>query len=77
MDNDEHYIISQNKSFCITYMSGWLGCKNLGTKIRVVNIPPSSTWRVGKDDSRAKALIICFMDIERIEKRFSIQENGT
>ena len=68
MDKDEHYIrkISQKESFCITYTSGWLGCKNLRTKIRVLDIPFASTWRVGKDDSRAKALIIHFMDMGAI-----------
>ena len=35
--------------------------KNLGTKIRASNIPFASAWRVGRDGSRAKALIIHFM----------------
>ena len=39
--------------------------KNLGTKIGVLDIPIASAWRVGRDESRAKALIIRFMDIDK------------
>ena len=38
---------------------------NLGTKIGASNIPFASAWRVGRDESRAKALIIRFMDIDK------------
>ena len=36
---------------------------NLGTKIGASDISFASAWRVGRDESRAKALIIHFMDI--------------
>ena len=39
--------------------------KNLGTKIGASDISFASVWRVGKDQSRAKALIIRFMDIDK------------
>ena len=39
--------------------------KNLGTKIGASDIPFASAWRVGRDESRAKALIIRFMDIDK------------
>ena len=38
---------------------------NLGTKIGASDIPFASAWRVGRDESRAKALIIRFMDIDK------------
>ena len=39
--------------------------KNLATKIGASDIPFASAWRVGRDESRAKALIIRFMDIDK------------
>ena len=38
---------------------------NLGTKIRESDIPFASAWRVGRDESRTKALIIHIMDMEK------------
>ena len=45
--------------------------KNLKTKIGAKNIPLASAWRVGRDESRVKALIISFMDIDN-KKSFPI-----
>ena len=39
--------------------------KKLGTKIGVSYIPFASMWRVGRDESRAKALIICLTDMNK------------
>ena len=43
--------------------------KNLRTKIGALDIPFTLAWRVGRDESRAKALMIRFMDIDK-EKAF-------
>ena len=40
--------------------------RNLRTKIGASNIPFTLAWRVTRDESRAKALIIHFMDMGAI-----------
>ena len=39
--------------------------KNLRIKIDAPNIPLASTWRLGRDVSRAKVLTVHFMDMAR------------
>ena len=39
--------------------------RNLGTKIGASDIPFASAWRVRRDESRAKALNVRFMDIDK------------
>ena len=38
---------------------------NLGTEISALDIPIASTWRASRDESRPKALTICYICIWR------------
>ena len=46
--------------------------KNIGTEISALGIPIASKWRMWRDEFRPKALITCYMDMEKNKPFLSI-----